>query len=129
MLCLSKLQKKIDEAAKEMCNIESYENWYNHNIGNSPLEAYNFQDFLYDKTSRLIPELQATPWPPLYRPPTLPMYDGLSDLKQFLMSYKATISFYGDNTTVMAKSFVMAIKNVAQTWYSSVRPRIITSWQ
>jgi hypothetical protein len=45
------------------------------------------------------------------------------------MSYEATISSYGDNTAVMAKSFVMAVRNVAQTWYSSLRPRTITSWQ
>jgi hypothetical protein len=57
------------------------------------------------------------------------MYDGHSDLKQFLMSYEATISSYGGNTAVMAKSFVMAVKNVAQTWYSSLRPGTITSWQ
>jgi hypothetical protein len=57
------------------------------------------------------------------------MYDGHSDPKQFLMSYEATISSYGGNTAVMAKSFVMAVKNVAQTWYSSLRPRTITSWQ
>jgi hypothetical protein len=43
------------------------------------------------------------------------MYDGHSDPKQFLMSYKATISSYGGNTAVMAKSFVMAVRNVAQT--------------
>jgi hypothetical protein len=48
------------------------------------------------------------------------MYDGHSDLNQFLMSYEATISSYGGNTAVMAKSFVMAVKNVAQTWYSSL---------
>jgi hypothetical protein len=42
------------------------------------------------------------------------MYDGHSDPKQFLMSYEATISSYGGNTAVMAKSFVMAIKNVAK---------------
>jgi hypothetical protein len=35
----------------------------------------------------------------------------------------------GGNTTVMAKSFVMAVKNVAQTWHSSLRPGTITSWQ
>jgi hypothetical protein len=35
----------------------------------------------------------------------------------------------GGNTAVMAKSFVMAIKSVAQTWYSSLRPGAITSWQ
>jgi hypothetical protein len=57
------------------------------------------------------------------------MYDGHSNPKQFLMSYKATISSYGGNTAFMAKSFVMAFKNVAQTWYSSLRPRRITSWQ
>jgi uncharacterized protein Usg len=57
------------------------------------------------------------------------MYDGHSDLKQFLMSYEATISSYGGNTAVMAISFVMAIKNVVQTWYSSLRRGTITSWQ
>jgi hypothetical protein len=57
------------------------------------------------------------------------MYDGHSDPKQFLMSYEATISSYGGNTAVMAKSFVMAVENVAQTWYSSLRPGTITSWQ
>jgi hypothetical protein len=57
------------------------------------------------------------------------MYDGHSDPKQFLMSYEATISSYGGNTAVMAKSFVMAVKSVAQTWYTSLRPGTITSWQ
>jgi hypothetical protein len=56
------------------------------------------------------------------------MYDGHSDPKQFLMCYEATISSYGGNAAVMAKSFVMAVKNVAQTWYSSLRPGTITSW-
>jgi hypothetical protein len=57
------------------------------------------------------------------------MYDGHSDPKQFLMSYEATISSYEGNTAVMAKSFVMAVRSVAQTWYSSLRPGTITSWQ
>jgi hypothetical protein len=57
------------------------------------------------------------------------MYDALSDTKQFLMSYEATISSYGGNLVVMAKSFVMAVRNVAQTWYSSLQPRTITLWQ
>jgi hypothetical protein len=45
------------------------------------------------------------------------------------MSYETTISSYGGNAAVMAKSFVMAVRNVAQTWYSSLRSRTITSWQ
>jgi hypothetical protein len=45
------------------------------------------------------------------------------------MSYKTTISSYGGNTAIMAKSFVMAVRSVAQMWYSSLRPGTITSWQ
>jgi hypothetical protein len=66
---------------------------------------------------------------PSYKPPQLPMYDGHSDPKQFLMSYEATISSYGGNTAVMVKSFVMVVWNIAQTWYSSLRLGTITSWQ
>jgi hypothetical protein len=29
----------------------------------------------------------------------------------------------------MANFFVMAVRSVAQTWYSSLRPGTITSWQ
>jgi hypothetical protein len=45
------------------------------------------------------------------------------------MSYEATISSYGGNAAIMAKSFVMAVRNVAQTWYSSLRPGTIVLWQ
>jgi hypothetical protein len=57
------------------------------------------------------------------------MYDGHSDPKQFLMSYEETISSYGGNTAVMANSFVMVVRSVAQTLYFSLRPGTIMSWQ
>jgi hypothetical protein len=139
MLRLAELQRKIDEAAKEMCHItqddqgrrpqqrelhqESPSNddeWY---------DDFYHGNFAFDDASPLTAELQATPWPPSYKPPQLPMYDGHFDLKQFLISYEATISSYGGNTVVMAKSFVMAVRSVAQMWYSSLRPGTITSWQ
>jgi hypothetical protein len=44
-------------------------------------------------------------------------------------SYEATISSYGGNTAIMAKSFIMAVRSVAQTWYYSLRPGKITSWK
>jgi hypothetical protein len=139
MLQLTDLQKKIDEAAEEMRHLtqddqdrrpqhrelrqESPTNddeWYGD---------FHHGNFAFDDASPLAAELQATPWPPSYKPPQLPMYDGHSDLKQFLMSYEATISSYGGNTAVMAKSFDMAVRSVAQSWYSSLRPGTITSWQ
>jgi hypothetical protein len=92
-------------------------------------DDFHHGNFTFDDTSPLAAELQDTPWPQSYEPPQLPMYDGHSDPKQFLMSYEETISSYGGNAAVIAKSFVMAVKSVAQTWYSSLRPGTITSWQ
>jgi hypothetical protein len=138
MAWLANLQRKIDEATEEVRHLAqdeqdrrpqhrelrqeglfNEEGWY---------DDFNHDTFTFDDASPLAAELQATPWPPLYKPPQLPMYDGHSDPKQFLMRYEATISSYGGNTTVMAKSFVMAVRNVAKTWYSSLRPGTITSW-
>jgi hypothetical protein len=118
---LAHLQRKIDEATEEVRHLVQDEQdrrpqhrelrqeglfnedaWY---------DDFNHDVFTFDDASPLAAELQATPWPPSYKPPQLPMYDGHSDPKQFLMSYEATISSYGGNTTVMAKSFVMAVRN------------------
>jgi hypothetical protein len=139
MARLADLQRKIDEAIEEVRHFVQDEQdrrpqhrelrqeglfnkygWYDH---------FSHDTFTFDDASPLAAELQATPWPPSYKPPQLPMYDGHSDPKQFLMSYEAIISSYGGNTAVMAKSFVMEVRNVAQTWYSSLWPRTIMSWQ
>jgi hypothetical protein len=139
MARLADLQKKIDEATEEVCHLTqddhdqrpqyrelrqegsfNEDEWY---------DDFNHGTFAFDDASPLVSELQAIPWPQSYKPPQLPIYDGHSDPKHFLMSYEATISSYGGNTAVMAKSFVMAVQNVAQTWYSSLWPRTITPWQ
>jgi hypothetical protein len=138
MVRLADLQRKIDEATEEVRHLVQDEQnrrpqhrelrqeglfnedgWY---------DDFNHDTFTFDDASPLAAKLQATPWPLSYKPPQLPMYDGHSDPKQFLMSYEATISSYGGNTAVMAKSFIMAVRNVPQTWYSSLRPGTITSW-
>jgi hypothetical protein len=139
MVRLANLQKKIYEAAEEMRHITQDEQgrrpqqrelrqespinddeWY---------DDFHHGNFAFDDASPLAAELQATPLPPTYKPPQLPTYDGHLDSKQFLKSYEATISSFGGNTAVMAKSFVMAVRSVAQMWYSSLHPRTITSWQ
>jgi hypothetical protein len=139
MLHLADLQKKIDEATEEMHHLTqddqerrpqhrefhqdnpySDDEWY---------DDFHHGNFAFDDASPLAAELQAIPWPPSYKTPQLPMYDRHSDPKQFLKSYEATISSYGGNTAVMAKSFVMAVTSVAQTWYSSLWPGTNTSWQ
>jgi hypothetical protein len=139
MLRLAELQRKIDEAAEEMRHITQDDQGrgpqHRELRQESPTNDDGWYDDLYhgnfafDDASPLAVELQATSWPPSYKPLQLPMYDGHSDLKQFLMSYEATISPYHGNTAVMAKSFVMAVRSVAQTWYSYLRPGTITSWK
>jgi hypothetical protein len=105
MLHFADLQKKIDEAAEEMHHLtqddqdrrpqrrelrqdNSYDDdeWY---------DDFHRGNFAFDDASPLSAELQATLWPPSYKPPQLPMYDGHSDPKQFLMRYEATIYSYG----------------------------------
>jgi hypothetical protein len=132
-------QRKIDEAAEEMHHLTqddqdqrpehrelhqespvNEDEWY---------DDFHHDNFAFDDASPLAAELQATPWPPSYKPPQLPIYYGHSDPKQFLMSYEATISSYGGNTAIMVKSFIMAVRSVTHTWYSSHRPRTIMSWQ
>jgi hypothetical protein len=138
MARLADLQKKIDEATEEVCHLtlDDYDRRPQHRelrqdgLFNEDewYDDFNHGTFTFDDASPLAAELQAIPWPQSYKPPQLPMYNGHSDPKQFLMSYEATISSYGGNATVIAKSFVMAVRNVAQTWYSSLWLGTITSW-
>jgi hypothetical protein len=139
MLQLADLQRKIDEVAEEMCHLTQDDQdrrpQHRELRQESPINDdewygdFHHGNFAFDDASPLVAELQATLWPPSYKPPHLPMYDGHSDPKQILMSYEATISSYGGNTAVMVKSFVMAVRSVAQTWYSSLRLGTITSWK
>jgi hypothetical protein len=126
MARLADLQRKIDEATEEVRQLAqddqdrrpqhrelrqegfNEDGWY---------DDFNHDTFTFDDASPLVAELQAIPWPQSYKPPQLPMYNGHSDPKQFLMSYEATTSSY------------MVFRNMAQTWYSSLRPGTITSWQ
>ena len=119
MARLADLQRKIDEATEEVCHLtqDDHDRRPQHRElrqegSFNKYECYddfNHGTFTFDDASPLAAELQAIPWPQSYKPPQLPIYDGHSDPKQFLMSYKATISSYGGNVAVMAKSFVMAV--------------------
>jgi hypothetical protein len=95
MARLADLQRKIDEATEEVCHLAQDEQdrrpqhrklrqeglfnedgWY---------DDFNHDTFTFDDASHLAAELHAIPWPQSYKPPQLPMYDGHSDPKQFLI--------------------------------------------
>jgi hypothetical protein len=98
MARLADLQRHIDEATEEVRHLAQDEQerrpqhrelhqeglfdddgWYDDS---------NHGTFTFDDASPLAAELQAIPWPPSYKPPQLPMYDGHSDPKQFLRAMK-----------------------------------------
>jgi hypothetical protein len=58
----------------------------------------------------------------------IPTFDGQSDLRQFLMSFKATVISGGSDETILVKSLVMSVKGPAQQWYSSLKAKSIHSW-
>jgi hypothetical protein len=79
MLRLTDLQKKIDEAAKEMRHITQddqdrrpqyrelrHDNSYNDD---ECYDDFHHGNFAFDDASPLAAELEATPWPPSYKPP------------------------------------------------------------
>jgi hypothetical protein len=86
MAQLADLQRKINKAIEEVRHLVQDEQdrrpqhrelrqeglfnedgWY---------DDFNHDTFTFDDASPLAAELQATPWPPSYKPPQLPMYDG-----------------------------------------------------
>jgi hypothetical protein len=93
MLRLAELQRKIDEAAKEMCHITQDDQGRRPQqrelLQESPINDDGWYDdfyhgnFAFDDDSPLAAELQATPRTQSYKPPQLPMYDGHSDPSSF----------------------------------------------
>jgi len=59
----------------------------------------------------------------------LPNYDEQSDPKQLVATFDAMVQSFKGDTAVLAKSLVMTIQGIAQTWYMSLKPRSISSWQ
>ena len=79
MLRLADLQKKIDEAAKEMCHLtqDDQDRRPQHRVLRQEIpikedewyDDFHHGNFTFDDASPLAAELQATPWPPSYKPP------------------------------------------------------------
>ena len=103
MARVADLQRQIDEASEEVRHLTQdeqnqrpqYRELHQEGFVNEDdwYEDFHHGNFAFDDASPLSAELQATPWAQSYKPPQLPMYDGHSDPKQFLMSYEATNIF------------------------------------
>jgi hypothetical protein len=98
--------------------------------GHAIPHAAAFQGVNYlDKRGPLAPHLQVSPWPANFMAGTYPKYNGSTDPTQYIMSYQVTVASSGGDDATMAKSFIIALKGPALTWYTRLPPLSIDSWR
>jgi hypothetical protein len=81
-----------------------------------------------DSESPLSIGLQTTPWPPKFKPVSLPKYNGFGNSRQFLMRYESAVNSAGGDDVALAKSFIMACEGPVLNWYSLLSPHSVYSW-
>jgi hypothetical protein len=72
--------------------------------------------------------LQTAPWPPKFKPVSLPKYNGFGNSRQFLMRYESTVNSAGGDDVALAKSFIIACEGPVLNWYSLLQPHSVCSW-
>jgi hypothetical protein len=91
MARLADLQRQIDEATEEVRHLAQDEQERRPQPRELHQEGFfnedgwydDFNTFTFDDASPLATELQAIPWPQSYKPPQLPMYDGIQIRSSF----------------------------------------------
>jgi hypothetical protein len=77
----------------------------------------------------LADHLRAASWPPKFRPHLPEKYDGTSNPSEFIQVYVTAITAVGENTTVMATYFHVALSGPARTWLMNLTPGSVYSWE
>jgi len=67
--------------------------------------------------------------PRWFNPAVLPQYNGESNLREFLLKYEAAIEATGGGSACKAKALILALKGLAQQWYTNLPNGYIYSWE
>jgi hypothetical protein len=127
------IQREIDEM-KEQENSSLWQESPHQNSGltrRAPKENFfagNGISQFVDSESPLSIGLQTAPWPPKFKPISLPKYNGFGNSRQFLMRYESTVNSAGGDDVALAKSFIIACEGPVLYWYSLLPPHSICSW-
>jgi hypothetical protein len=81
-----------------------------------------------DSKSPLSIGLQTAPWPPKFKPISLPKYNGFGNSRQFLMRYESAMNSAGGDDVALAKSFIITCEGPVLNWYSLLPPHSVCSW-
>jgi hypothetical protein len=107
------IQREIDEM-KEQENSSLWQNLPLQNSGpnrRTPKENFfvgNGISHFVDSESPLSIGLQIAPWPPKFKPVSLPKCNGFGNSRQFLMRYDSAVNSAGGDDVALAKSFIIA---------------------
>jgi hypothetical protein len=81
-----------------------------------------------DPESQLSIGPQTAPWPPKFKPVSLPKYNGFGNSRQFLMRYESFVNSARGDDVALAKSFIIACEGPVLIWYSLLQPHSVFSW-
>jgi hypothetical protein len=117
------MQREIEEM-KEQENSSLWQDSPHQNSGQhrkTPKENFfagNGISQFVDPESPLSIGLQIAPWPPKFKPVSLPKYNGFGNSRQFLMRYESAVNLAEGDDIALAKSFIIACEGPILNWYS-----------
>jgi hypothetical protein len=127
------IQREIDEM-KEQENSSLWQESPHQNSGPAtgpPKENFfagNVISHFVDSESPLSIGLKTAPWPPKFKPVSLPKYNGFGNSRQFLMRYESAVNSAGGDDFALAKSFIIACEGPVLNWYSLPPQHSVCSW-
>jgi hypothetical protein len=127
------IQREIDQM-KEQENSSLWQESPLHNSGpnrRTPKENFfvgtGISQFV-DSDSPLSIGLQTAPWPPKFKPVSIPKYNGFRNSRHFFMRYELAVNSTGGDEVALAKSFIISCEGPVLNWYSFLPPHSVCSW-
>jgi hypothetical protein len=137
---LNQAKEQIEAIQREIDEMKEQENsslWQESPLQNSgPNRRTPKEDFFagngisqfVDPESPLSIGLQTAPWPPKFKPVSLPKYNSFGNSRQFLMRYESAVNSAGGDDVALAKSFIIACGGPVLHWYSLLQPNSVCNW-
>jgi hypothetical protein len=111
-----------------VARIATSELWASKRTPKENFFAGNRISHFVDSESPLSIGLLTAPWPPMFKPVSLPKYNGFGNSRQFLMRYESAVNSAGGDDVALTKSFIIACEGPVLNWYSLLSPHSVCSW-
>jgi hypothetical protein len=117
---LNQAKERIEAIQREINEMKEQENssmWQESPLQNSgpKRRTPKEKNFTGNRISQFVdPEsplsigLQTAPWPPKFKPVSLPKYNGFRNSRQFLMRYELAVNSTGGDDVALDKFFIIA---------------------